>query len=184
MPFPIAHALLGASIVVAGSPQPIRPNRAWLKKLIIGSILAILPDLDYVGISFLNLNRSWHRGPTHSLLVALVAGALISLLFRRGARLRWAMIYAAAIASHGLLDSLLSMDRGAALLWPLSSHRFAARLWEYPDTLRFLYYSSLDTLVIRGVIHFLKYSAIEFVVMGAVLVLTFLLKSKLNSGVP
>jgi membrane-bound metal-dependent hydrolase YbcI (DUF457 family) len=181
MPFFVAHALVGASVVVATSPRPFRANALGMRKLVLGSVLGIIPDLDYVGIWFLGLDQNWHRGFSHSLLVATIAGALLSLFYRPGSRIRWSIVYGAAMASHGVLDALLSVNRGAALLWPFSSYRFAAGLWEYSDVLTVKYYASLDSLLIKGVMKLLEYSAIEFVVAGAVLTVTFLVRSKFDS---
>lgn len=178
MPFPIAHALLGASIVIATSPQSIRASRAGAARLTLGALVGILPDLDFIGPWFLDLERTWHRGFSHSLLVAIVVGALLALWDAKGFCLRWAIVYSAAMASHGLLDALLSVKGGVALLWPLTSHRFAAGLLEYPDTIDVKYYASVDVLAIRDGFQLLRFSAIEFVIMGAVLVVTLVVKSR------
>jgi membrane-bound metal-dependent hydrolase YbcI (DUF457 family) len=170
MPLPVAHALLGASIIVAVSPQPIRADRAGLARLVLGALLGILPDLDYIATWFLNLEKTWHRGFSHSLFVAILVGALVALWESKGSRLRWAIVYGAAMASHGLLDALLSVKGGVALLWPLTSHRFAAGLLEYPDTLDVKYYPSIDLLAIRDGFQLLRFSAIELVIMGGVLI--------------
>jgi membrane-bound metal-dependent hydrolase YbcI (DUF457 family) len=178
MPFPIAHGLLGASIVVAASPQPIRANRAGLARLTLGALLGILPDLDYIGVWFLNVDEIWHRGFSHSLLVAIAVGSLLALWDTKGSRLRWAVVYSAAMASHGLLDALVSVKSGVALLWPLTSHRFAAGLLEYPDTINVKYYASADVLAIRDVFQLLRFGAIELVIMGGVLILTLIVRSR------
>lgn len=180
MPFPVAHALLGASIVVAASPQPIRANRAGLARLTLGALLGILPDLDYIGVWFLNLGETWHRGFSHSLLVAIIVGAFFALWDTKGSRIRWAIVYGAAMASHGLLDALLSVKSGVALLWPLTYHRFAAGLLEYPDTINVKYYPAVDLLAIKDGFQLVSFSAIELVIMGGVLIVTLIVRRRFS----
>ncbi len=184
MPFPVAHALLGASIVVAASSPPMRADRAGLARLTLGALLGILPDLDYIGVWFLNFGGTWHRGFSHSLLVAIIVGALFALWETTGTRIRWAMVYGAAMASHGLLDALLSVKSGVALLWPLTSQRFAAGLLEYPDTINVKYYPSVDVLAIRDGFQLLRFSAIELVIMGGLLIVTLIVKRIVKSRLP
>lgn len=183
MPFPVAHALLGASIVVAGRPKTLRANAIGLQRLALGAFLAILPDFDYLGIWFLHFPKWWHRGASHSLLAALAGGMFFALL-EKSSRIRWAIVYATAMASHGLLDALLSIRTGAALFWPLSRRRFAAGVLEYPDTIRVQYYASLDMLVIRDGLQLLKFSAVEFAGMGALFLLTWVIKGRFEKRTP
>src|SRR5256885_1178615 len=95
MPLPIAHALVGASIVTAMLPDA-SPTHNW-KPLVIGAALSVCPDLDYF------LGTSLHRGFTHSLFFALLVSALC-LAVTGLAKIRVAIAYAAAFFSHALLD--------------------------------------------------------------------------------
>lgn len=183
MPLPVAHALLGASIVVAGSQPRIKLNGAGLREILLGAILATVPDLDFIATWFLNLDKSWHRGFSHSLLIAIVVGSLASFCESKGSRTKWSIIYVSAMASHGLLDFLVSVKGGVALFWPLTSHRFAAGLLEYPDTLDLRYFASLDLLVLRNGLELLRIAAIEFVILGALLGFTYFVKRKFDSRI-
>jgi inner membrane protein len=125
MPTIFTHALVAAGL---GRLLPRRPRTArfwWLTAL-----AAILPDFDAItfklGIPYASL---WgHRGFTHSLLFAALAGWVLSygLLPRAPARTRapWALWLAVATATHPLLDMLTNGGLGVALLAPFSGERF------------------------------------------------------------
>jgi membrane-bound metal-dependent hydrolase YbcI (DUF457 family) len=123
MSFPIAHGLLGATVVAACTPD-LSLKKDW-RSLLVGAVVACLPDLDYfVLIKLFHLPQSWHRGPTHSLAFALAVGALAALLVRRGTYLRRALTFWAAAASHGILDLFNRYDP-VELLWPITKARYA-----------------------------------------------------------
>jgi membrane-bound metal-dependent hydrolase YbcI (DUF457 family) len=120
MPLPPAHGLVGASIVAALHP---RPTRRHFAPLALGALLANCADLDFVLVA-LTHDRSWHRGFTHSLAFALaLCAAMLAPLGR--ARLREALPYGLAYASHAVLDySTTKFGGGVELLWPFSAGRF------------------------------------------------------------
>lgn len=123
MPLPIAHGLLGASIVAAMLPES-SPVRNW-KPLILGAVIAASPDLDYF------LQTSSHRGITHSLLFAAIVCAICFGIWGKS-NLRLAVGCAGAAFSHGLLDYATTKTMpGVELLWPLSSRRFGSGLIDY-----------------------------------------------------
>jgi hypothetical protein len=93
-------------------------------------------------------------------------------------RLRWALVFSAAMASHGLLDALVSVKSGVELFSPFSTYRVAAALWEYPDSLSFSYYSSKDLLVVRGIAELFLVSALELFLCLPVFSLALFLKGK------
>ena len=176
MAFPIAHALLGTTIVIAGSPQHPR-NIGW-KPLLIGAALGIVPDLDFAAVWFFELHKSWHRGFSHSIPTAFAVGALLSLWTKQGTRFRWAVVYGAAMASHGLVDALLSIKGGVTLLWPITSRRFVVGLVEYPD---FPLEVNYPAFVVTNGLFLLQLSAIEFIALSSVLILTWTIKVKASS---
>ena len=122
MPLPIAHGLVGASLVAAVLPRT-SPRRLALA-LAAGALLAIAADLDF-GLVFALHSRAWHRGFTHSLAFALFVGvALFVTLGRR--RAAKAAAYALAYASHAVLDfATTKFGGGVELLWPFSADRLA-----------------------------------------------------------
>lgn len=121
-----AHAAAGAAL------WPLfRTERAPKRMWVIGAVLAVLPDLDVIGFRFgvAYGDLLGHRGLTHSLLVAVVTGALASLVIVRDdamkpSRRRIALYLAAATASHGLLDAMTTGGLGVALWSPVDTTRY------------------------------------------------------------
>lgn len=100
--------------------------------LIMGTsvALATLPDLDLIGRLFgVRQSSDWgHRGLSHSLFAAVLVGVCVGLVSGRWGypRLLSACFATAAMASHGLVDTLTDGTNGCALLWPFSSERYLA----------------------------------------------------------
>jgi inner membrane protein len=120
----IGHIAVGAAAGRAlGSARPVAAMTLF-------AAVSMLPDAD--GIAFpLGIPYSapfGHRGASHSLAAAVVAGALAGFLGRHLglSRTRTAGWAAAVAASHGLLDTLTDGGLGIALLWPFSNRRFFA----------------------------------------------------------
>jgi membrane-bound metal-dependent hydrolase YbcI (DUF457 family) len=127
MPLPLAHGLVGATIVAAVHPE----GRQW-KPLLLGSAIAISPDLDFALLWGFGM-RGVHRTFTHSLVTALVVTAVVWLIMGRK-RWRVALAYGLALASHGVLDFLAAKDAsGVMLLWPFSMQRFKFGLWGFAE---------------------------------------------------
>ncbi|GGA67739.1 membrane protein [Arenimonas soli] len=118
----LTQIVLGAAI--AGAIAPARHRRAALAA---GAALGTLPDLDSLPMWFMGLdpvtNMTWHRGPSHSLLVLLPLAALLWSLFKRtGGRVaeaptRWFWAITLALVTHPLLDAFTVY--GTQLWWPL-----------------------------------------------------------------
>jgi membrane-bound metal-dependent hydrolase YbcI (DUF457 family) len=126
MPLPVAHSLVGASLVAAVLPRAGRV-RYWAA-LAAGAALANAADLDFV-LSFALRSRGWHRGFTHSLAFALAVFACLLLALGR-ARARAAAAFGLAYASHVALDFATTVQGGGVeLFWPFSSERHGLRWW-------------------------------------------------------
>lgn len=120
----LTQIVLGAA--VAAVIAPARHRRA---ALLAGAALGTLPDLDVIPTHLLlddPVDRlTWHRGPTHSLLVLpLLAWAIWAFFKRRGGRVtesprRWWWAILLALVTHPLLDAFTVF--GTQLLWPLPS---------------------------------------------------------------
>ena len=124
MPLPIAHGLLGASVVAALRPSS-EPRTA--KLLLTGALLAISPDFDYA-LNWLRIPYGgWHHGFTHSIPFALVMGVVMIALFREW-KLRSYLVFTLAYVSHTLLDFMFTESRGVALWWPFTNYRYKMRL--------------------------------------------------------
>ncbi len=122
---PIAHGLLGASLVAAILPRT--SPRRYALSLAAGAFLANAADLDF-GLVFALHSRAWHRGFTHSFAFALLVG-LVFFVSLGWTRARAAAAYGLAYASHAVLDfATTKFGGGVELLWPFSSGRLALGL--------------------------------------------------------
>src|SRR5687767_8426183 len=124
MPSSFAHAAAGAALTSVVAHAPTR------RLLIAAAVCAALPDVDALGRPFGNLSYEGafggHRGFTHSILFAILAGAVAAWIFRRDvvvardAQFRLWLAFAVAIASHGVLDALSTIGNGVAFWAPFS----------------------------------------------------------------
>jgi membrane-bound metal-dependent hydrolase YbcI (DUF457 family) len=87
-------------------------------------VLSIIPDIDILG-DFI-FNSEIHRGPTHSIIVAIVVFIPFFVLYRQKV-----MPYFAALASHSLIGDFL-IGGQLQLLWPLSTNEFGAHELGFP----------------------------------------------------
>lgn len=124
MPLPVAHGLIGASVVAA--LLPLSRSRI-AKPLLLGAVLGISPDLDYALNWFRISGGGWHHGFTHSIPFAFVVG-LLTIIVAREFKVRSFFVFTAAYASHTLLDYLITESQGVALWWPFTDHRYKLRL--------------------------------------------------------
>ncbi len=124
MPAPVGHGLGGIA-----AAWPLVPEQTRRAALIVASA-AIAPDLD--------LLLGTHRGASHSLGAALIAGAAMFALARRD-RWRWGTAAAVAWASHVLLDWLSNDTRpplGIMAFWPLTERYYKAAVEVFPPVSR------------------------------------------------
>jgi inner membrane protein len=108
------------------------PARFWTWT----AVCAMLPDVDVIAFSFgIPYDDMFgHRGFTHSLLFAVVIGAVVTWHLSHllhlshpshpSNRLALFLWFTAVTASHGLLDALTNGGRGIAFLAPFSDHRY------------------------------------------------------------
>src|SRR4051794_33563644 len=106
MPMTTTHALVPLAATLAFAKPPI----PW-RLVVVAAFAAAAPDLDWVIKHSLHLppNSIYaHRGATHSLFVGLIAGLLAGLAHQRLGvlPLTAAVVVAAAMASHGILDMM------------------------------------------------------------------------------
>jgi inner membrane protein len=118
------HAFAAAAMGAVYAGGRSLPARFWMTAM----LLAVLPDADVVAFFFgVPYGATFgHRGFTHSLAFALLAGAAAVALFFRDAehKLSLALFFALATASHPLLDALTDGGLGVALLSPFSDERY------------------------------------------------------------
>lgn len=125
MPLPLGHTAIAWATyetAVAAHFQEARPPRCVsVAPIIFATFLANLPDFDVLfGLLAYGNGAAIHRGPTHGLLFALLAGYLASNLWRLwrpiprfGFGLCFFLIF-----SHVAADMLLT-DTPVSLFWPM-----------------------------------------------------------------
>jgi inner membrane protein len=100
------------------------------RRLLLASILLpILPDADALLTPWIPYAHPFgHRGFTHSLFFAALAGAGAAALAVRGkwghSFLKLAIFFAAITASHGLFDAMTSGGLGVAFFAPFDDTRY------------------------------------------------------------
>ena len=126
MSLPIGHAAIGFATHSLCSGNESSSGR-W--KVLPGIlILSNLPDVDFVlGIVFIGNGNVFHRGPTHSLIFALIGGFLASGVWRLWSRLpKFSFrISFLLILSHILADSILT-GSPISFFWPITVYWSAA----------------------------------------------------------
>jgi len=155
MPTPVGHALAGLAVAgIAG-----RSARLSTSQVAVLVFCAIAPDLDLALRLFDGVNH--HRGPSHSIGMAALAGCLATLMRRLGFGLPGALAVAAAWGSHVLLD-YVGLDTmppfGEMALWPVSRDFFIAPMALFYDVHR-----SFSPEAIR---HNIVAVALEIVIVG------------------
>ena len=159
MPLPIAHGLVGASVV-----ELLRPSsqRRSVKLLLLGALLAISPDFDYA-LNWLRISwGGWHHGFTHSIPFALVVG-LVLIVICRDWSVRSYLLFTLAYVSHALLDFMFTESRGIALWWPFTNYRYKAR---FPSLIE---YAWSRASLFETILDILKLCLLELVIFGPIL---------------
>jgi membrane-bound metal-dependent hydrolase YbcI (DUF457 family) len=168
MPFPIAHAITGASIV-ALSRRSVIISRDW-RSLLVGALLAISPDFDFFFVWILGFGAAWHRSFTHSIFFALAVGVLTAGV-AGSLRIRECLVYASTVISHIVLDFLTTRTMaGVEILWPFCACRFKLGLFNYIDV-DLNAHSPYDFAL-----GLLKISLIELLVLAPIFTLIIFLK--------
>lgn len=120
---PVTHAVLGATVAQAGYRR-----RLGRRALAIAAAAAMLPDADIVVGWLAGPFANWqhHRGLTHSVFFAAIAGPLLGWLAGLADRERrrlWMGLFTAVFLTHPLIDVVTHY--GTQLLAPLTATRFA-----------------------------------------------------------
>ena len=161
---PIAHGLLGASIVAAIIPKSLKAR--YYFPILTGAFLANLADFDFLFV-FATQDKDWHRGFTHSIVLSSFVGLLCFLYFGNK-HWREASAYGLAFASHFILDFITTkIGGGLELFSPFSNARYGLRwfgLSEYPSRM-----SPLEIVLSL---------LMEFAIFGSLFWLIFLVQNK------
>lgn len=122
MPFPLGHTAIGLAVYETSSQTSA--NHSRLASFLMIIFLCNLPDLDVLfGLIFQENGAAYHRGFTHSLVFALIAGWICSQLWRfKHGIPKWPfMLCCALIFSHIMADMLFTATP-VSLFWPLELH--------------------------------------------------------------
>ena len=120
MPLPIGHAVIGFTTQSLFSAEESSSDR-W-KALLGILILSNLPDVDVLlGIVFQGNGNVFHRGPTHSLMFALIGGFLATRVLRLWSPLpRFSFrICFLFILSHVVADFVFTSSP-VSFFWPIT----------------------------------------------------------------
>jgi membrane-bound metal-dependent hydrolase YbcI (DUF457 family) len=121
MPLPLGHAAIGVATCEITTGTACVPN--W-KRLLFVSALANLPDLDILmGLVFTLNGNAFHRGPTHSLVFALLSGFIAAYAGNKWLRIRGIGFRHCflMVLSHVVADAFLT-DSSVSFFWPLEIH--------------------------------------------------------------
>jgi len=170
VPLPVAHGLVGASVVAALRPSNELGGWKWLA---FGAFLGVAPDFDFA-LNWLGISiGGWHHGFTHSIPFAVVVG-LVTIVVLRQWKVRSFLVFSATYVSHTLLDYMLTESRGVALWWPFTNHRYKLRL---PNPIDYTY--SVDSFS-HAAKDLLKISLIELLIFAPLLLAVILVRQVLS----
>lgn len=121
MPLPLGHIAIGLATHEVGTTRSAFSRWKLFAAIVV---LSNLPDIDVIfGLLFHWNGSAFHRGPTHSLLFALVFGFLASraaVIWDRLPRLGFWTCFS-LILSHVAADALLSTS-AVSFFWPLETN--------------------------------------------------------------
>jgi membrane-bound metal-dependent hydrolase YbcI (DUF457 family) len=157
MPLPVGHTAIGLAAAETVQAAPSTSSR--LAQFIFICILANLPDIDTLFGLLIHGNGSiYHRGPTHSLLFALIAGLAASQMWRLWHRIpRFGFqLCALLIFSHVASDMLLT-SAPVSLLWPMESNAISGHGgWGWFQVINTVVFKSVQDLgIVVAVIAYL-----------------------------
>jgi membrane-bound metal-dependent hydrolase YbcI (DUF457 family) len=115
MSLPLGHALVGATVGVALWPD--RTPAGIRRAVVAGALLGMCPDADYLLGRLHVLGWGWHHGFTHSVVFAVIVGAVVSRMLGLPGW-RGALACVLPVLCHPLLDYLVTESPGVALWWP------------------------------------------------------------------
>jgi inner membrane protein len=145
VPLPVAHSAAGLAsyLLFRDGPRPRISLRKELSLALVAVITANLPDLDFLPGLIIDQPARFHHGPSHSLLVGAITGALVYLVtgpfFTEISRKKLLLIFLMAGISHTVLDFLAvdtSVPYGVPLFWPFSDMYYISAVPVFLDVTR------------------------------------------------
>jgi hypothetical protein len=126
MPLPLGHAAIGlVTCEICKTPSGANPFK-WktVPSLLLVIVLANLPDIDIIlGLLIDGNGYAYHRGPTHSLLFALMMGYAVHHILRLSDKLPQVSFGSCflIIGSHLVADCIFTSSP-VSFFWPLEVH--------------------------------------------------------------
>lgn len=124
MPSIPTHFLVGAALGQTAGQRLLGDWRYWVAALVCSA----LPDVDVIGFGFgVRYGDLWgHRGMTHSILFAVVAGVVAGSWFGGGRleKIGQCVLFFLITASHGALDAMTNGGLGIAFFSPFDPARY------------------------------------------------------------
>lgn len=149
MPLPLGHTAIGlAAFETAGTDKD---GRSRIGLLIYVAVLANLPDIDILfGLLIQGNGSAYHRGPTHSLLFALLAGYLVTWMGRRWQRIPSLSfgVNTVLIFSHITADFFFTAAP-VSFLWPLELN-WSTGYHGWADVLNMAVFQSLQDILLAA----------------------------------
>jgi membrane-bound metal-dependent hydrolase YbcI (DUF457 family) len=168
MSLPILHSIVGASIVALCYPKNSL-SEDW-KFLLLGSVIAVSPDLDYFLVYWYDMCQECHRSYTHSIFFAL-AITWLGLLLTGFTRIKRILVCGAALLSHGILDFLVAYENaGVKLFHPFSETRYQSNL------------SDVFIRTANSPHELINQAVLEFAVSAPLLLLILLVREYVSGG--
>ncbi len=157
MPLPLGHTALGLASyeVVAGE----NTGTGRLKLFLWIVVLANLPDLDMVvGLLISGNGSQFHRGPTHSLIFALVMGFLASRTWRLNPIIpKISFLTGFTIIFSHVMGDLFFTDSPVSIFWPLVPPNWSGSYSGWQDVIHSVLFKGLcDFGVIIGSVLFIS----------------------------
>ena len=154
MPLPLGHAAAG--LAIHDLYEKGRSALGLWKTLAFVIVLTNLPDLDVlVGLIVHGNGNFFHRGPTHSLLFALIMAFLVSNSWRCWSKMPRAsyLLSFSLIFSHILADALLTAAP-VSLWYPLELNSSVGHSgwWEVIESVLFGAFRDLGIIVVSAVV--------------------------------
>jgi membrane-bound metal-dependent hydrolase YbcI (DUF457 family) len=170
MPLPVAHALIGVSLIAMF--RNIMPIKNSYNLMLFVAILSILPDFDYL-LNWLKVSGGgWHHDFTHSIIFAFLVGIVAAALYDRFS-IKNAFLFGLVVLSHTMIDYLITESNGVELFWPFSDQRYKLEVANPID------YSWDNGSLIGGLVGILKISALELILFAPILVLIVVIKNRI-----
>src|SRR5690554_2848535 len=173
----LTQIVLGAAV-----GEAVLGKKIGNKAMVLGAIAGTIPDFDIAAGYFTDTVSALeiHRGVTHSIVFAVVAGLLFAWLLalwdKRATLKEWWWFWFLAFVTHGILDAQTTW--GTRLFWPFDIRVATQNIFVIDPlyTLPFLVFVILTMFQKRTSPKRRKFNNLGLMVSSGYLVITFILK--------